>query len=423
MSVNGSAARIQWQGAPYGRITPAGSFILGWDYFPTENIRALSAATGAEAWSTALETKKDPNIVEIIPGNNVVVVETGHCFPSPAAPTVITGAHVLELTTGKELWSHPLQQTFDLPAIAVAADRVIIGDTDGTLTAYADRTGAIVWSRPRPRDCRTMNKALTDSPVSVAADGGQIVAAFLCEPNEIVERMSPQSGAADWDWIGPRPSSGNGRRLDVVGTAVEGGVVLLAGGVFPSAESYAGTLPHPRSRPTELGPTLDGKLLVALDSTSGQPRWTERGGQLESFVLTDGVVCESVRVGVECRDDVSGLPSRPNLITGYLDSDSPSVIGDGYAGIAGSLIAVAVREGQNKETVVVSISSVHSDAVVSRLAISGIGQPKDCSGCPPFVIGAASVPQGYVFLLRRTDLGTYPVDAILVGKELPDGIG
>jgi hypothetical protein len=140
-------------------------------------------------------------------------------------------------------------------------------------------------------------------------------------------------------------------------------------------------------------------------------------------VLTDGVVCESVRVGVECRDDVSGLPSRPNLITGYLDSDSPSVIGDGYAGIAGSLIAVAVREGQNKETVVVSISSVHSDAVVSRLAISGIGQPKDCSGCPPFVIGAASVPQGYVFLLRRTDLGTYPVDAILVGKELPDGIG
>jgi hypothetical protein len=62
--------------------------------------------------------------------------------------------------------------------------------------------------------------------------------------------------------------------------------------------------------------------VLALDVHTGRPRWTEIGGQLGEFTLTDGVTCETVTIGFECRNDQTGLPSRP-VLAARSEANSP----------------------------------------------------------------------------------------------------
>jgi hypothetical protein len=62
------------------------------------------------------------------------------------------------------------------------------------------------------------------------------------------------------------------------------------------------------------------EMLLALDAHDGRPRWSELGFQNPGLALTDGAVCEFDIQGVECRDDLTRLPSRPLLTTGFTHS-------------------------------------------------------------------------------------------------------
>ena len=108
----------------------------------------------------------------------------------------------------------------------------------------------------------------------------------------------------------------------------------MARGAFQTARPW----------PTSLGDYLGKELVVALDARTGAPRWYERGGQLEEFTLTDGVTCETVHVGFECRDDQSGLHARPVLTIGRGEGSSPPYEGDGTAGISGNLAGIVLSQ-------------------------------------------------------------------------------
>ncbi len=108
---------------------------------------------------------------------------------------------------------------------------------------------------------------------------------------------------------------------------------------------YVRTLPNARRWPLALGPEGD-EMLLALDARDGRPRWSELGFQNPELALTDGAVCEFDVQGVECRDDLTGLPSRRLLRTGLseLETGGSDDVGDDKAGVAGNLLRQARPE-------------------------------------------------------------------------------
>lgn len=115
-----------------------------------------------------------------------------------------------------------------------------------------------------------------------------------------------------------------------------GGEIVLLQGQVSKPGRYVRTLPNARRWPPALGPEGD-EMLLALDARDGRPRWSELGFQNPELALAEGVVCEFDVQGVECRDDLTGLPSRPLLKTGLseLESSGSDIVGDGTAGVAG----------------------------------------------------------------------------------------
>ena len=61
-----------------------------------------------------------------------------------------------------------------------------------------------------------------------------------------------------------------------------------------------------------------------------------------NFTLADGAICETVISGIECRDDVTGAPTGPVLVTGQGADSVPPGAGEDFAGISGSVAAVAI---------------------------------------------------------------------------------
>jgi hypothetical protein len=83
-------------------------------------------------------------------------------------------------------------------------------------------------------------------------------------------------------------------------------------------------------------------MVLALNAVDGQPQWSELGGQMETFTLTDGAVCETSSIGLECRADATGATTMPDLVTGQAGGDGPVYTDQGFAGIPGDIAAVTV---------------------------------------------------------------------------------
>jgi hypothetical protein len=166
--------------------------------------------------------------------------------------------------------------------------------------------------------------------------------------------------------------------------------------------------------------------LLALDATSGIPRWLEVGAAgLDypfdwSFTLTSGVVCQAVSVGVECRDDDTGALSRPVIVTDRKSGGAQG--GDRWAGITGSVVAVTIGPAYSRQVSVV-VLPVRAGPVIAQTSLS-LGPalpPPPPEGCAPNpcydsnVVGAGPLPDGSTLLfVRRVDLPGYPVLAIRV---------
>jgi hypothetical protein len=391
-------------------------------------IEAVSSLTGRPRWS--VPTPAEPEVLGVSLEGSVVIVEAGRGLDDPAGQIVVKEIAVYSLADGRSLWHTPVAvgpEYLSGEQRAYVAGTIVFAEPGGELVARRAATGGIVWRASRPRSCPRGGGDEAGGDARIAADGGLLVASYPCERNGgsyvLVERLSPGSGKPVWQWRTVSVRAGNPASfigLAVVGVTSAGEIVLLQGQVSKPG-SYVRTLPNARRRPPALGPEGD-EMLLALDARDGRPRWSELGFQNPELALTDGVVCEFDIQGMECRDDLTGLPSRRLLKTGLseLETSGSDIVGDGTAGVADSLAAVALKR-RHGAPLVVEVASLRGSHKTTRVLVwLGPNLPEPAHSTPTLV-RAGTLPNGAtLLLLRRIDVPESPLLALRVG---PSGRG
>jgi outer membrane protein assembly factor BamB len=415
-AVTGSGVRALWQGAPWGNLTFAGGTLLGSD---GNQVHAIRAATGAPLW-TATMPAAQPDVLGLVPAGNVVIVEAGHSVGNP--PAMVASAVfeyiALDLATGAERWTAPALGGNQSPAIAASGKFVLTGDPSGAVTARLAATGSVVWRVRRPAVCGAAapSDLTDDAGLGLAADGPLLAASFSCERRVVVVRLDPATGKALWTWRSPAIIEGDSLSLTATAAARDGNLVLLAGQIAspPAAQQFISRLPHADAWPQALGPADQISTVLALDAANGRPRWSELGGQLETFTLTVGAVCEVVSAGLECRDDATGAATMPTLRTGMHDGDSPPYADDGFAGVSGGLAAVTAAPSRSSD-VTLRIVTVRGGTTAAQVRLAIGSTPTDGSNYQVFAVAAAPLSRGTTLVLvRRVDLPGYPALALAI---------
>jgi PQQ-like domain len=391
-------------------------------------IEAVSSLTGQPRWS--VPTPAEPEVLGVSVEGSVVIVEAGRGLDDPAGQIVVKEIAVYSLADGRSLWHTPVAVGPEyLPGNqrAYVAGTIVFAEPGGELIARRAATGGIVWRASRPRSCPQGGGDEAGGDARVAADGSLLVASYPCERGGgsfvLVERRSPGSGKPMWQWRTVSVKAGNPSSfisLAVVSVASAGGVVLLQGQVSKPAR-YVRTLPNARRWPPALGPEGD-EMLLALGARDGRPRWSELGFQNPELALTEGAVCEFDIQGVECRDDLTGLPNRPLLRTGLseLETGGSDDSGDDTAGVAGNLVAVALRR-RGQDPLVVELAPVRAPGEAARVLVwFGPNRPEPAHSTPA-IVRAGALPGGAtLLLLRRLDV---PEDPLLALRLQPTGRG
>jgi outer membrane protein assembly factor BamB len=412
--VTSTGARITalWQ-APLTDAVVTGNLVVGLAAGRPAVLEAISESAGQQRWTVSLPAA-EPYVAGLFAAGGVVVVEVGHSLDDPAGSLVVTRDVVFDARSGRQLWSAQapggVTSLVAGKPITYAAGLVVTGDSSGDLTARDARTGALAWRSTSPRSCPQSREPEYRYSEGLAGSGRLLVVSYQCESEGhgevLIERLAPGSGAPLWQWRAPLAD------LSVVGAATQGELVLLSG---QAGEDHdARSLPNARSWPPSLGPYLGKELVVALDARTGAPRWYERGGQLEEFTLTDGVTCETVHVGFECRDDQSGLHARPVLTTGHGEGSSPPYGGDGTAGISGSIAGIVLSQAPSG-AVTIGVFPLRGGGAIAHATVqlgdSTYGEAKYKN----FIVGAGPIAGGgTLMLLRRVDIANYPLVALRV---------
>jgi hypothetical protein len=408
-------ARALWQGAPWGGVTFDRGTLLGID---GAQVYAVSAATGEPAWMATMPPALT-QILGLVPAGGAVIVEAGHPIgQSPAAVfAVVTEYVALDLATGRVLWAAPVGGTYQNPPLAASGRYLLTGDTSGAVVARLIATGEVAWRDPRPAVCGQPPSQGTDNAgLGLAAAGPVAAASFDCGPRVVVQRLDPATGTALWTWQSPAVARGAVHQLALTAAASSGGILLLTGQIDapPAARHFTAGLPRPYAWPRALDPPDQVSVVLVISAATGRPLWTELGGQLETFTLTAGAVCEVVSPGLECRDDATGAATIPALLTGMQDGDSPPYADDGLAGISGGFAAVTVPSAANG-IVTLRVVRVRDGATVARVRVSIGSASRDGSDYQVFAVGAGPLRRGAIeVLLRRVDLPGYPLLALEV---------
>lgn len=388
----------------------------------TARIEAVSSLTGQPRWS--VPTPAEPEVLGVSRVGPVIIVEAGRGLDDPAGQIVVKEIAVYSLADGRSLWHTPVAVGPEyLPGNqrAYVAGTIVFATPGGELIARRAATGGIVWRASRPRSCPQGGGDEAGGDARVAVDGGLLVASYPCERGGgsyvLVERLSPGSGKPVWQWRTVSVGAGNPASfigLAVVGVASAGEIVLLQGQVSKPGR-YVRTLPNARRWPPALGPEGD-EMLLALDAHDGRPRWSELGFQNPELALTDGAVCEFDVQGLECRDDLTGLPSRPLLKTGLseLETSGSDIVGDATAGVADRLAAVALKR-RHGAPLVVEVAPLRGSHETTRVLVwLGPNLPEPAHSTPTLV-RAGTLPDGAtLLLLRRIDVPESPLLALRV---------
>jgi hypothetical protein len=419
LTSTGAMVQALWQ-APLVEPAVDGKLVVGLvaGGHALDQLEAISALTGQQMWTATVPLSRREQVMRMFANGRFVVVEVGHAV-GYAGVLVATREVVFDGASGRRLWSVAVVpgRFPQAQPIAYSQGLIIIADAAGTLIAHNARTGGVAWRRARPRSCpqgtgyEGVNSGLT-------ADGRLLVVSHHClsggRAYVVVRRLDPRTGAPLWQWRSPSVADTpeSGIDLSVLRAAVHGDLVLLSGQT--NAHRYARTLPRPRQWPNTLGPPLDSDILLALDARTGRPRWTEVGGQLVEVTLTDGVTCETVTVGFECRDDQSGLATRPLVRTTRSELDGPPYGGDGHAGISGNLAGVVLSQAPTGAASV-AVFSVRGHQVVARATVQLGNTVYGGANDQDFIVGAGPLPEGAtLLLLRRVDVAGYPVVGLRV---------
>ena len=420
----GASVRALWQRGPLARSRLAGGLVLataGNVHLPAPStLDAFSALTGQPRWSASAPSS-DPEILEMFAGGGVVVEELGGPNGFPAEEIIVKRDVIRDLRSGRELWSVGVPSRYgahleDQPIVYVDG-LVVIGGAAGGLTAYKAKTGAVVWHRGRPRSCP--QGAPNHYDEGLAADAAVLAVSYFCPSHQwaLVQRLLPRTGAALWEWQSPAVKRDSLPPLSVEGVAAQGDVVVLSGhaDVLPSPTLHPRDLPQPQSWPSRLGPLGAPVLTVALDADRGRPRWVALGPAGEQVALGDGVACQSVVQGVQCRDDRTGRLTRPLITT--VRSFPKTPLGDGRLAISrGVGCAVLSDSSSNISLLVFPLrgGGTVAHATVQLAAMRGV----EGGSTTAVVDGAAPLAGGATLVvLSREEVPRQPVVALRVAPR------
>jgi outer membrane protein assembly factor BamB len=382
---------------------------------------AVSAATGKVLWTYALPVT-EPQTLAVLAAQGVVIAEVGHEVNSgPSGGPIITQLVVVDVRTGVHLWSEHVGGRTQTPPVAIASGVVVLGDPVGTLIGRNVRSGVHLWQRSRPSTCPRAGPVQYDE--ALAADGPVLAVSYQCSfratSRSLVERLALSSGTPMWDWATPTLPGPFGGWLSVADATSTGGAVFASGAFPPKAPSLVGTLGRSMTWPANLARTGQGTL-VALDAATGRPRWNEFGNEGYSFVQftpVGGALCESMAEGFQCRDDITGEPTRPVVLSGYGEGAASPYYSDRFVGISGNT-AAAVFPTSATDSVSVDVFAVRGTDAIAHMKVSVSTTSAEGSRYSNFVVGSGQLANGATLvLLRRIDLKTFPLLAISVTPQ------
>lgn len=419
LTSTGARITALWQ-APLTKAVVTGDLVVG---LAAGRLEAISESTGQQRWTASLPAE-EPYVAGLFAAGGVVVVEVGHVGTTPAGIYEVTRDVVFDALSGRQLWDAgvpggPAVRVH--PAITYAQGLIVSGNASGGVIARKALTGAVAWRTPPP-SCAQDAGGGSGYDDGLAADGGLLVVSYRCDSDRrsqvVVERLAPRTGARLWQWRSIAAGEQSFIELSVVGAATQGELVVLSGRAGePMVGHYVRILPRPRVWPTSLGGlgAFGGTdLLLALDARTGTPRWTELGGQQEELTLTDGVTCETVNIGFECRDDQSGLQTRPVLTTESEEGSSPPYRGDGAAGISGSLAGVVLSQAPSG-AVSIGVFPLRGGGAIAHATVQLGDSTYGGAKYKNFIVGAGPIAGGgTLLLLRRVDVSGYPLVALRV---------
>ena len=269
-------------------------------------LRAISASDGTMRWTYPLPASQ-PDVLGLVAGDGVVIVEVGHNSAGPMqSPLVRVARRHRRSQRSPPMVAVGRRKYAETARCGTASNLVVTGDPLGTLNAREAHTGKRAWRRDRP--ATSAKATLLQYDEAVAADGSLLAVSYQCATRttsqSLVERLDPADGTRIWEWSTPPLYGPLGEPLSVIGTASSPGAVFVTGHLPPKAKTLAGQLGRTFTWPSALGQSGQ-TTTVSLDAATGHPRWNEfgagdSGNPNSQLVLADGAMCELAIEGFEC---------------------------------------------------------------------------------------------------------------------------
>lgn len=240
-------------------------------------VLALRDSNGSQVWSSSMAGSS--SVMGLAASKAIVVVARGGGHGhAPAMVYSATDELIgLDPLTGERRWTvHLAADGQGVPA-ALVDGQVVVAEPQGTVVGLDAASGAKRWTDPIPVGCTAEG---TQGGLSPAADvlpgAAAVTVLYQCADTQRLARLDPATGATQWTWILPRNYSV--QYQSPVGDAA--GVF----GVIVSGLGHVSPLAPLRPASTQTPPGVETDALIAVDATTGKPRW-----QINNVVDSAGV--------------------------------------------------------------------------------------------------------------------------------------
>jgi outer membrane protein assembly factor BamB len=293
--------------------TPSYAVIVGQTVYVMANnngnsqLFALNAATGATVWGPIAFS-----------GPAGVTYDGGMLFINSGS-YISSGILVaLDATTGNQKWSATIPGEFATQSPPVAAQGIVYILEDGTLTAYAESSGAQLW---------LVSSTGTNGSAAVTVDG-----VYISQPCMVFDFV-PATGAVVWSHNtgcdgggGETPVVGYGRAYAAIGGLYSGNVYDSEAGTVLGAFNYS----VPPAVSATHAYTLFNSTLQGLTLSNNQIDWSFAG---DGMLVTSPIVVNNYVFVGSTSGNLYGLDATTGALlwTQSMGAAIPGPENGGYA--------------------------------------------------------------------------------------------
>ncbi len=383
--------RLLWQGMTGAHPEIHGGVIVGG--IPGA-VQEVDARTGQLRWRVRYGPD-EPLVESFVVGAGTVVlaVARDRSKPPTASLTLPEALLAVDLRTGRRLWSRRIPPlASQTSAATIVGSNLVLAGLSGQLTALDARSGTPRWTVGQgPRSSACPSQSFGD--VQLSSPGPMLLVARQCpQAGSLVQRLDPTTGQLQWTFqldkhhVGGTPTAG-------VNVQAQGdGTIFAVADTFDPGRDFDVDLLHALLPAAPNTGNVGGRILLALDATTGHLRWAapSPGEYVSAGART---VCSFDTQTYQCRD------SRTARLT-VQPPDQPlpqrfSAYGEAPLAQTGPL-AFLVTTGAHPALEAIN---THTGATVGHtpLAVSGASAPYTAYNTTVVASGAGLV------LVRRGD--------------------